>query len=125
MANEVNLIGVYRVTEQPYAYLIELLIKAKHTEIRVNKFTQRREGQPEDNWQVPWDEKYLNIEGDTVIGDWFNAPKEVTDSTRLVFFLHFVNFKQPLISPFGDIGLMLPTAMPERLSAIIQYEEPG
>lgn len=125
MANEVNLIGVYRVAAQPYAYLLELIIKAKHTEIPVNKFTQRREGVEEDEWQVPWDEKYLNEAGDAVTGDWMNAPETVTGTTRLVFFLHFLNFSQPLITPFGDVGLLLPTAMPERLSAIIRYEEPG
>lgn len=125
MTKEVNLIGIYRVAKQPYAYLIELIIKASYTDIPVNEFTQHKEGVPRDKWQVPWDEKYLNNEGDVVIGDWFDKPKEVTDTTRLVFFLHFVNFKQPLVTPFGDVGLMLPVAMPERLSAIIQYEEPG
>ncbi|WP_343303041.1 hypothetical protein AAHN97_15915 [Chitinophaga niabensis] len=125
MTKEVNLIGIYRVAEQPYAYPIELIIKAKPADISVHEFVQRKEGVPRDDWQVPWDEKYLNNEGDTVTGDWLNKPKDVTDTTRLTFFLHFVNFKQPLSTPFGDIGLMLPTAMPERLSAIIQYEEPG
>lgn len=124
MTKEVNVIGVYRVPGEPDIHLIELDIKAKHTEIPVGKFTQRKEGFPRDSWQAPFNEKYLNTEGDTIIGDDFNAPKDIADTTRLAFFLYFVDFDQPLVTPFGDIDMILPVQMPDRLTAIIEFEDP-
>jgi hypothetical protein len=124
MTEEVSLIGIYRVAGEPDVHLIELNIKARHTEIPIGKFTQRQEGLHRDSWQAPFNEKYLNKEGDTITGDDFNAPQDIADTTRLTFFMYFLDFDQPLITPFGDIGMILPTQMPDRLSAIIEFEDP-
>ena len=59
-----------------------------------------------------------------IIGDWIKHPIELNDLTRLTIFLHFLDFKMPLITPFGEITLKKPEKMPERLSGIIEYEQP-
>jgi len=124
MTTDINLIGVYKVIGQPNVHLVELYINAKHTDFDVGDFTQQQEGVDRLNWQAPWDEKYLNNEGTEIISSSFNLPKELTDTTRLVFFLHFVNFDKPLMTSFGCVDLMQPEPMPTRLSSIIKYEQP-
>lgn len=124
MTTETNLIGVYTVDGQADVHLIELDIKAKHTDIDIGGFTQRQDGINQMSWQSPWDEKYLNEKGSEITGDWFKAPQNVAETTRLAFFLHFIDFNKPLTTPFGDIDLSPPEPMPDRLSSIIEYEEP-
>ncbi len=124
LKTELNLIGVSTVDGQTDVHLLELDINAKHTDIEIGEFTQRQDGVNRLNWQTPWDEKYLNEQGTEITGDWFNAPENITDTTRLAFFLHFIDFGKSLTTPFGEINLKQPKSMPERLSSIINYEKP-
>ncbi|MGQ9780405.1 MAG: hypothetical protein ACUVRM_11145, partial [Bacillota bacterium] len=68
----------------------------------------------------------VNDSGDRVIGDYFKKPAHDLAPTRLAFFLFFIfiDFKRPLITPFGHVHLPKPTPMPERLKKIIKFEEP-
>jgi hypothetical protein len=125
MKTETNVIGVYTVEGQTNVHLIELDIKAKHTDIDIGEFTQRQRGVDQLDWQAPWDEKYLNREGTEITGDWLEVPKDKTENTRIVFFLHFIDFDKPLTTPFGEIDLKIPEPMPNRLSSIIEYEKPS
>ena len=125
MKTETNVIGVYMVEGQTNVHLIELDIKAKHIDIEICEFTQRQNGVDRLDWQTPWDEKYLNAEGTEITGDWLEVPKDTTETTRLAFFLHFIDFDNPLTTPFGEIDLKQPEPMPNRLSSIIEYEQPN
>jgi hypothetical protein len=122
MKTETNVIGVYKVEGQTNVHLIELDIKAKHTDIEIGEFTQRQNGVDRLDWQTPWDEKYLNAEGTEITGDWLEVPNDTTETTRLAFFLHFIDFDNPLTTPFGE---KQPEPMPNRLSSIIEYEQPN
>src|SRR5688572_113797 len=108
MNNKIDLIGIYDVQGEKDVYLLELYIKSKHTQIEIDKFTQAQENIDPLNWQSPWEEKYLNSEGTAITGDWLNLPEEILDDTRIIFFLHFLDFTKPLITPFGKIELKLP-----------------
>ena len=120
----IDLIGVYSVDGQKDVHLIELSVRAKYSDINIGEFTQKQDGVDRLSWQTPWDEKYLNDEGTIIIGDWINTPKDFTDITRIAFFLHFLDIGKPLATPFGDIKLKRPEAMPNRLTLIIKYERP-
>ncbi len=121
----VNLIGVYKVAGETNVHLIELEINAQSDAIDIGEITQEQNGIDRLNWQTPWDEKYLNEQGTEITGDWLEGPKEITDKTRLAFFLHFLDFSQALITPFGEVQLKEPEPIPQRLSMIVKYENPG
>lgn len=117
----VEVIGVYEVNED--VHLIELKIDTKPSDVNVEGFTQEIEGVSKDDWQVAYDEYYLNDEGSKVIGDFFNKPVEDLTPTRIAFFLYFVDFTMPLLTPFGEVNLPSPLPMPKRLKDIIEFEE--
>ncbi len=115
---------MYTVDGQTDVHLIELDIKAKYTDIDIGEFTQQQEEFDRLDWQIPWDEKYLNDLGIEIIGDWLDAPKNLTETTRLIFFLHLIDFDKPLLTPFGNLVLKRPESIPYRLTTIIKYERP-
>jgi hypothetical protein len=68
--------------------------------------TQEVPGQPEDNWQVPYDEQPL----DKPENSW-------------VFFFHYLDLSRPLITPDGPLELPPVSSVPDHLREI-KYEEP-
>jgi hypothetical protein len=115
--------GVYEVNGAQNVHLIEITIDHPPEKVDVGKITQEIQGEDKESWQSPWDEKYLNEEGDEVIGEFFDVPKG-TDTTRLAFFFHHLNLNTPLLTPYGQLDLPKPTKMPDRLVDIIEYESP-
>ena len=90
------------------------------------RFVQPDPGEPEENWQVAYDERAMNVTGDTAITDSFelaSRPDLLQGDVRLVFFMHYLDAARPLITPFGALELPTPTDRPQRLSSI-EYEEP-
>jgi hypothetical protein len=65
---------------------------------------------------VAYNEWYLDGEGAPLSE--FEYEGEPTATTRLAFFLHFVDFSRPLQTPFGDVRLPPPQARPDRLAGI-------
>ncbi|WP_299214198.1 hypothetical protein [uncultured Aquimarina sp.] len=124
MTTEIDLIGIYKVESGKDVHLIELGIKTNHKNIDIGEFTQEQHRIDRLNWQTPWDEKFLNDSGIKIIGDWINSPIDNSDFTRIVFFLHFVDFKKPLSTQFGNVELKTVKEMPKRLSNLIEYEKP-
>jgi hypothetical protein len=88
-------------------YLIEIQMEPPDAKINWIEVTQPMENQPPSNWQCPYDEQPVN-----------------KSSGRWAFFMHFVDFKQPLITPCGDRILPNPTPTPPHL-ATISYKIPG
>ncbi|TAI46952.1 hypothetical protein [Flagellimonas allohymeniacidonis] len=125
MSEIVQLIGTYEIDGQKDVHLIELGIEKNHQNIDVGQITQAQEGIDKMNWQTPWDEKFLNFDGTMIIGDWMDTPKDTSNFTRLAFFLHFLNFEKPLLTQFGEIDLIKPVILPDRLRSIITYEKPN
>ena len=86
-------------------YLFEIDVDPPDGMVDWELITQPISGQPESNWQVPWDER-------------------PTGEGRWAFFLHSVNLKQPLETPIGAIELPTPTPIPTHLSNV-EYDLPG
>jgi len=120
--NFVNLIGLYSVDENPDVTLVELLINKKASEIEIGEFTQQIENQPKMNWQAPFFEKYLNLEGTKIIGDEYNLPKETNETTRLTFFIYFLDLNKSLLTPFGPLEEKV--NQPKRVTELIRFKDP-
>jgi len=119
----VRLLGVYRVEDTDEdVHLFELLIDASPKDVNVGAILQKDPALRKDNWQVAYDERYLNEDGTEVIGDYFDRNELKGDRTRITFFLYFVDFNKPLTTQYGDIILPPAADMPERLSEIIEFE---
>ncbi len=89
-------------------YLVEVAFRGGIPEdFDWGAITQEIPNLARDNWQVPWDEQQVN-----------------TDAERWVFFFHFLDVSQPLITSSGTLELPKPTPLPKRL-AYIPYEAPG
>lgn len=120
--DQMTIYGVYTVPDHPEVHLVEVRVFASPENIEVSEFTQEDPSLSRDSWQVAYDEKYLNTDGNEVIGDWMTKPPD-SEETRLAFFLHYIHFDRPLLTPYGSYELPPPTPMPERLKGMIEYEE--
>ena len=116
-----QLIGVYPVQEEDDVYLIELLIKETPINIDISSFVQQNPALPKSEWQVPYDEHYLNYDGTKIIGDYFNVKTLLEKYCRVAFYMYIEDFKLPLSTPFGDISLLPIKEMPERLSTLLSF----
>lgn len=121
MPSEIAVVGVYELPDAPDALLIEVASPDSPDDLDVAAFTQEEPGQPEDNWQVPWMEQWLDPSGDSIVSEPFDPPPDNLASSRLVFFLHYVVLDRPLRTPAGPIALPAPTDLPPRLAGI-EYE---
>ena len=117
---KIEIVGVYTVKRSPEVKLIECIIDCPPLQVDVSKFIHPVDNMPKSSWQAAYDEQYLNENGTEVIGGFCEVPTD-TLSTRLVFFLHFVNSNNPLLSQFGKLRLPAESSMPDRLRNLIKY----
>jgi hypothetical protein len=100
-------------------YLFEVEIDEPDASFDPGLFTQEDAGRPRDDWQVAYDEKYLNVEGSSI------QPKPAPgEKIRIGFFFHAPKLNQPLLTQYGAIELPMPMAMPERLRNLFRYVPP-
>jgi hypothetical protein len=72
------------------------------------------------------DERVLDARGETVVADCETLdarPDALSGDVRFVFFFHYLDLDQPLLTPYGAAPLPKETSLPERLSAL-EYEQP-
>lgn len=116
-------IGIYIVEDNSDVHLLEIQFNDTPENIDVGQITQVLEGQPRENWQSPWDEKYLDDKGEKIIGDYFDIPKDKL-KTRLLFFFHDLDFSKPILTQHGQLNLIKPTLLPARIGDKVKYEKP-
>ena len=109
MNSRFEVIGVYPIDAPEPCHLIEVLLSGDDNSFDWGEVTQEDPTQPKYNWQVAYDEQLV---------------EENKGESRYVFFFHYLDFSKPLITPFGEINLPKPTALPARL-ADIEYYPPG
>jgi hypothetical protein len=125
-AATVEIIGVYPVQAKEPCHAIELWVKGVVRPFSFSDFKQEDPAKPNWKWQCAWMEHVLNSRGDKVLAcerKISSQPELFQGDMRVLFFMHFLNLRRPLGSPFGPITLAAETSMPARLS-IVQYEEP-
>ena len=108
MEIQAKIIGVHPVEADEPVHLIELLVEGDIDGFDIGEVTQETPGQPKSNWQVPYDERVLEVS---------------KQSTRLSFFLHYLDFQRPLLTPVGSLSVPTATKVPAHLKDI-QYESP-
>ena len=123
MEEKLQVIGVYKIKENADVHLVELIIPATPSDVQVEDITQEVPNEPKDNWQVAYDEHYLNLMGNKIIGDFLKLPKDNTAPTRIAFFLYFLDFSRPILTQFGEVKLPQPVAMSDRLKQLISFED--
>jgi hypothetical protein len=104
----INIVGNYRIGNEPWR-LIEFHASGLHGALDFDSFTLPVPGEPQSNWQVPWDERILSE--DALSGD-----------VHACFFL-FVENDGPLQTPAGPIVLPPVSDCPAHLR-FVQFEEP-
>ena len=102
----IEIVGVHSVDAPGPCHIIEVKLSPPHSDCDWGAITQETADQPKDNWQVPWGEQSLDDTGT----DW-------------VFFFHYLDTSQPLITPDGPKDLPAATPIPDHLAGIV-YEGP-
>lgn len=120
---EIEIIGVYEVEAEEPCHLIELSFEKTSEDIYIDLFAQQIENNPIGNWQVPYDEHFLNSEGTCVLPFRDLSEIPVGSKVRVVFFYHYLDFNLPFDTPFGEAALPKPRPKPARLS-FVEYEPP-
>jgi hypothetical protein len=91
----VRIVGVYPFPESPGVDLIEVEIDRPPSSVDVGGFTQEESNVDRANWQVPYDERYLSLDGTRDIGQrwamgWKPRPGiDEPSTTRVIFFFIF------------------------------------
>jgi hypothetical protein len=118
-----RIIGAYRVRSSEPCHLVEFEVIGGTDPIDLLGITQEVPGQPRSNWQVPYDEQYLEVGGKRPISPSEPWAQPEEPDFRLVFFFHYLDFTRPLLTPFGTMELPKPKRKPGRLGFVI-YEPP-
>ena len=122
----VSIIGAYPGRDKTFG-LIEILLKGSTGPFDINEFTQEWPTLPRNRWPVPYMAKFLNADGNAVIGDVIidgpNKPSLWEGTIRLCFFFHFPAYDLPLWTPWGQVKLPDPTPRPQRLR-MVRYKLP-
>lgn len=118
MTDAVEVVGVYEVPSAPDGHLVEVRSPSPPDSLDIGGFTQEEPGQPRESWQAPWIERWLDPSGEQVLTEEFDPPPAWLSESRLVFFLHYLAFDRPLLTPSGPVELPMPTAVPQRLVGV-------
>src|SRR5690348_8909510 len=103
-----QIIGVHPVDAEVPVHLIEVLVEGNLDDFDVGDVTQEDPSQPKMNWQVAYDERFL---------------EKAQDKARSAFFFHYLDLEKPLLTSIGPLTLPEPTKVPQYLKEI-EYEPP-
>jgi len=100
--------------------LIEALVENPDDRFDPGDFVQRDPKQPEDRWQVAWEEVFLTPDGEKLLRkrkDGIPANR----SFRIAFYIHLWKHGQPLLSSYGPLPYSPLAPIPERLWRLAPY----
>ena len=121
----IEILGLYAVAENSDVSLVEVTVYKNWNEFDVSDFTQEVPGVNRSSWQAPFFERYLNPEGNKVIGDFFKKPIVQKEGvTRMTFYIYYLDQNKQLDTPFGKMKLPAKTNPPDRIQRIIKFEDP-
>jgi len=119
----VEVLGVHPVEAPEPCHLVELQVDQAEASFEIDAVTQETPGQPRDNWQVPWDEHFLNSDGSALFNPTAPELRPSVAKFRVAFFFHYLDLGRPLLTPSGAVVLPSPSPRPPRL-AFLRYESP-
>ncbi|MEA1952069.1 MAG: hypothetical protein U9N87_11830 [Planctomycetota bacterium] len=107
MVERIQIVGLYPISANEPCHLVEVELQTPSEEFNFGSVTQEWPNEPEDNWQVAYDEQQVSGHG---------------ERSRWVFFFHYLNLDRPLLTPLGSLTLPDPTPLPDRLEYIKYFE---
>ena len=120
MNSQNGIIGVYDFNEN--SILIEMVVNESPDKINFDEFYVPDSSIDKSNWQVPYMEQYISLDGTYKLCETYDTPVEQTKPTRFAFFIYKTG--QPEIStPYGRIPILSLEKMPDRLVKIIDFDE--
>lgn len=108
MKNAATITGVHEIEADEPVHLIEIEVDGDVESFDFSDITQETPDQPKDNWQCAYDDREID------------SP---TSKRRFAFFFHYLDFRLPLLTSFGEVAIPDPSPLPERL-ADIEYDQP-
>jgi hypothetical protein len=121
---EMRIVGVHPVDGVADCYLIESIITGARTQPDFGQITQPHRDRDRSDWQVPYDEKLLADDGESILADLFlTQVEDWPDQAQVSFFFHELDVERPLGTPYGDAAIPVPTLRPARLKMLV-YEAP-
>lgn len=120
---QIEVIGVYPIEAPEPCHLVELMIRDGEGELDMCGITQEFEGQPQNNWQVPWDEAWLDSDGETLVNEEESDKQPSEANLRVAFFFHYLDLSRPFRTPAGPVSIPQPTEAPARLR-FMRYQSP-
>ena len=120
MDNQMDIIGIYDFNND--AILVELIINEYPNNIDFINFCVPDKKTSKSGWQVPYMEQYLSLNGVDKLCETYDTPVEKIKPTRLTFFLYKTGLPE-LSTPYGNVSILSPSKMPDRLVKIIDFDE--
>ena len=74
------------------------------------------------NWQAPYLEQYLTLDGKAKLCELYDEPSPPVNPCRIVFFIYKCGGKI-LHTPYGDFPLTDTEETPKQLKKIVEFEE--
>lgn len=118
--DKAKLIGCYIYNNE--WLLVEMIIDDNANDICLDKFIVSSKQTKKENWQCPYLEQFLNIDGMSKICDIYDVPNNDEKSSRITFFIYETNDKL-LQTPYGSFDISNKESLPDRLKSIIEFEE--
>lgn len=103
-------------------YLIDLTLNISSDKINWNEMNVPEDGVEPMNWQVPYLEQYLTLDGTKKICELYDEPSPSVTPCRVAFFIFKCGGKI-LHTPYGDFHLTDTVKTPKHLKKIIEFEE--
>ena len=117
----IRIVGVYPAETEDPVYLIEAVIDLPPQAVDMSGFLIKEKHVPPQDWQTAYNEQYLNKDGTRVIGNYVNHSSLGTVPVRVAFFLYLEDLSAPLSTPYGDVALPTPEALPRRLRDLLDF----
>lgn len=117
--DEVLFYGCYDYSDE--WRLVEMQVNAASNEVNWFEMCAPEKYLDRESWQVAYLEQYLNEDGTQRICDLYDIPETPVKPCRVAFFIYKTG--APMLStPYGEFPLT-GGELPERLKAIIEFEE--
>ena len=103
-------------------YLVDMTLTIRSDEIDLLQMNVPEDGVSPMNWQAPYLEQYLTLDGKAKLCELYDEPSPPVNPCRIVFFIYKCGGKI-LHTPYGDFPLTDTEETPKQLKEIVEFEE--
>lgn len=103
-------------------YLVDMTLNLSSDKIDWLKINVPEEGVAPTDWQAPYLEQYLALDGSAKLCELYDEPSTPVNPCRVVFFVYKCGGKI-LHTPYGDFPLSDKKATPKQLKKIVEFDD--